>query len=68
MDTHRIRCPVPVHGVACGREELLAKRRAAGSRPGSSAPVTHHECGEHTFHTEENSKLWYLCTCVREDE
>jgi hypothetical protein len=69
MDAQRIRCPIPVHGVTCGREELLEKRKAVGVRLGGRHPATHHECGEHKFHTEKNSDVWwYLCTCLQENE
>jgi len=68
MDAQRIRCPVPVHGVACGREELLEKRRAVGVRPGSRGPAIHHECGEHKFHTHRDDEQWSLCDCLREEE
>jgi hypothetical protein len=68
MDTQRIRCPVRARGIACGREELLEKRKAVGARPGSRPAVVHHECGEHMFHVEGNSRLWHRCGCLQENE
>jgi hypothetical protein len=68
MDTQTIRCPVPIHGTACGREELLEKRRAMGARPGSRGPAVHHECGEHQFHTHRDDDQWSRCDCLQEDE
>ncbi len=68
MDTQRIRCPVPMHGVACGREELPEKRRVVGVSPGHRGSAIHHECGEHQFHTYRDSEEWALCDCLQEEE
>lgn len=65
MEAQPITCPVPVHGTACGQEELMEKRKPLGVRPGSPDPVTHHECGLHKFHTQPNTP-WWLCDCMRE--
>jgi hypothetical protein len=68
MEAQKINCPVLVHDTPCGREELLEKRKVVGARPGARGLATHHECGEHKFHTYRDDDQWSRCDCLQEDE
>lgn len=59
----KIKCPVPIDGRECGREEILARKRALGTPRGSSEIIVHHECGLHKFHIVFPGGKWKPCDC-----
>ena len=59
----KIKCPVPVNGRECGREELLDNKRLIRRRPDSTATEVHHECGLHKFHIIFPGGEWKECDC-----
>jgi hypothetical protein len=63
MDAQKITCPVPKGNRACGREEILEKKKPLGKKPGSRFRVVHHECQEHEYHISYPGGEWTPCDC-----
>ena len=63
---NKIKCPVPVDGRECGREEILDKKRLVTHRFGSNKKVVHHECCIHYFHIVFPGGNWKQCDCKQE--
>lgn len=59
----KIKCPIPVDGRECGREEILDRKRPIGKLPGSSEFIVHHECSLHKFHIVFPGGKWKPCDC-----